>query len=237
MDTTLRRLAVTGALAVTPALGLAVPASADGVDLEAVTESIIESGYYVDSRAKYFKSDKAQELLRSAQGRAVPVFVAVVPAGNRPEALLAALPGKLERKGTYAVLAGDQLRVASDTEPAAKVKAVYAKAVKAYPARPDAALVSFVRGMPVSKYAPPAPGKPGNDGRPAPEQSVPLERTLAGSQPTAPAAGSAEARKAEAGGVPVLPLAAGGVAVLAAAGGGLLLWRRKRTPAAPTPDA
>src|SRR5690606_7475323 len=166
-----RRIVASGALtlALAPAFGLAAaPAHAD-VELEVVAEGITESGYYVDSKAKYYGSDGAQELLRQAQGRSVPVFVAILPAGNDAGQVLQQLPALMERKGTYAVLAGDQLRVSSNSLPDSQVKAAYRKAVQNSKGKPDLALLRFVQTLPESKYAPPKPGRPGNDGRPAPE--------------------------------------------------------------------
>ncbi|MFC4050280.1 hypothetical protein ACFOY4_11335 [Actinomadura syzygii] len=236
MHISARRIAASGtlALALTPALALtAVPAHAQ-VDLDAVAEGITESGYYVDSHAKYYQSDGAQELLRTAQGRSVAVFIAILPAGNDPAAVLQQLPGLMHRKGTYAVLAGDQLKVSSNALPDAQVKTAYTKAVAGAKGKPDLALLHFVRTLPESKYAPPKPGKPGNNGKPAPQSSTQQqeERTLAQSQPTGPAAGSEAAGPKDDGGS-ALPfvLGGGGLVVVAAAGGFLLLRKRSAKPA------
>ncbi|TDC76083.1 hypothetical protein [Actinomadura sp. 7K507] len=244
MNTSSRRIVASGALtlALVPVLGLtAAPALAE-VDLDAIAEGITESGYYVDSDAKYYESDGAQELLRQAQGRSVPVFIAVVPAGNDAGRILKSLPGLMSREGTYAVLAGDQLRVSSNTLPDRQVKTAYNKAVKANQGRPDVALLRFVQTLPESKYAPPKPGKPGNNGKPAPEPPAEVqqqeERTLAQSQPTAPAAGSEEAAPKDDGSAMPFVLGGGGLVAVAAAGAGFLLWRRRSmTPAPATPGA
>ncbi|WP_207945952.1 hypothetical protein [Actinomadura sp. 7K534] len=246
MNISSRRIVASGVLtlALAPAIGLtATPASAE-VDLDAIAEGITESGYYVDSKAKYYESDGAQELLRQAQGRSVPVFVAVVPAGNDAGQILQRLPGMLNRKGTYAVLAGDQFRVSSNTLPEGQVKAVYSKAVKAGHGKPDVALLRFVQTLPESKYAPPKAGLPGNNGKPAPE-TPPAEvqqreeKTLAESQPTAPAEGAPEAAPKDDGSAMPFLLGGGLVAVAAAGAGGFLLWRRRSltpaTPGAPAP--
>ncbi|TDE32993.1 hypothetical protein E1289_13575, partial [Actinomadura sp. 6K520] len=242
MNISSRRIVASGVLtlALAPAIGLtAAPASAE-VDLDAIAEGITESGYYVDSKAKYYESDGAQELLRQAQGRSVPVFVAVVPAGNDAGQILQRLPGMLNRKGTYAVLAGDQFRVTSNSLPERQVKTAYSKAVKAGNGKPDVALLRFVQTLPESKYAPPKAGRPGNNGKPAPE-TPPAEvqqreeRTLAESQPTAPAEGAPEAAPKDDGSAMPFLLGGGGLVVVAAAGaGGFLLWRRRSlTPATP----
>ncbi|XRQ11693.1 hypothetical protein ACN3XK_12640 [Actinomadura welshii] len=250
MNTSSRRIAASGvlALALAPAFGLAAAPAHAEVDLDAVAEGITESGYYVDSKAKYYESDGAQELLRQAQGRSVPVFIAVVPAGNDAGQILQRLPGMLNRKGTYAVLAGDQFRVSSNSLPERQVKTAYSKAVKAGDGKPDVALLRFVQTLPESKYAPPKPGKPGNNGKPAPETPAAKvqqeeERTLAQSQPTGPAAGAPEAAPEDEGGS-AMPFVLGGgglVAVAAAGAGGFLLWRRRSmtpaTPGAPAPGA
>jgi hypothetical protein len=233
-----RRIVASGtlALALGPALGLTAAPALAGTDLDAVAEGITESGYYVDSHAKYYQSDGAQELLRTAQGRSVAVFIAILPAGNDPATVLNQLPGLMKRKGTYAVLAGDQLRVKSTTLSSARVKAVYDKAVKGSNNKPDLALLKFVQTLPESKYAPPKPGKPGNNGKPAPEASVQQqeERTLAQSQPTGPAAGADVTPKDDEGSSPMpYVLGGGGLVAVAAIGGGLLLWRRRSATPAP----
>ena len=238
MNISARRIVASGtlALALTPAFGLAaVPAHAE-VDLDAVAEGITESGYYVDTHAKYYQSDGAQELLRSAQGRAVAVFVAVLPAGNDPGQVLKQLPGLMNRKGTYAVLAGDQLEVSSTSLPGAQVKRAYSKAVAGSNGKPDLALLRFVKTLPESKYAPPKTGKRGNNGKPAPEAQTQQqeEKTLAQTQPTGPAAGSeaAEAKDDNGSMTPYL-LGGGGLVVVAAAAGGFLVWRRRSASPAP----
>lgn len=240
MNISSRRIVASGtlALALTPAFGLtAAPAYAE-VDLDAVAEGITESGYYVDSDAKYYQSDGAQELLRSAQGRSVPVFIAILPAGNDAGRILKQLPGLMQRKGTYAVLAGDQFKVSSNSLPDAKVNAAYKEAVGGSKGKPDLALLRFIKTLPESKYAPPKPGKPGNNGKPAPEAQVQRqeEKTLAQSQPTGPAAGSEAARKQADDDGSTMPFVLGGAGVVAvaAAGAGFLLWRRRSATPAPS---
>ncbi|MEU4826548.1 hypothetical protein AB0H37_32130 [Actinomadura sp. NPDC023710] len=230
-----RRIVASGtlALAFVPAFGMTATPAFAGVDLDAVAEGIGESGYYVDSHAKYYQSDGAQELLRTAQGRSVAVFIAILPPGNDPGQVLSRLPGLMKRKGTYAVLAGDQLRVSSTALPGARVKSIYDGAVKGSKGKPDLALLRFVQTLPESKYAPPKTGKPGNNGKPAPEASVKQqeERTLAQSQPTERATG-AEVREDDGSAMPYL-LGGGGAVVVAAAGAGFLLWRRRSATPAP----
>ncbi|TQM67548.1 hypothetical protein FHX41_1164 [Actinomadura hallensis] len=244
MKNSSRRIVASGALtlALAPAFGLAAaPAHAD-VDLEVVAEGITESGYYVDSKAKYYGSDGAQELLRQAQGRSVPVFVAILPAGNDAGQVLQQLPALMERKGTYAVLAGDQLRVSSNSLPDSQVKAAYRKAVQNSKGKPDLALLRFVQTLPESKYAPPKPGRPGNDGRPAPETPPAKvqqeeELTLAESQPTGPAEGAPQAAPKDDGSAMPFLLGGGLVAVAAAGAGGFLLWRRRSLTPSAAPGA
>ncbi|NDU73077.1 hypothetical protein GWI34_10595 [Actinomadura sp. DSM 109109] len=236
MDHFSRRIVASGtlALALVPAFGLTATPALAGVDLDAVAEGISESGYYVDSHAKYYQSDGAQELLRSAQGRSVAVFIAVLPAGNDPGQVLRQLPGLMKRKGTYAVLAGDQLRVSSTALPGARVKSIYDGAVKGSKGKPDLALLRFVQTLPESKYAPPKSGKPGNNGKPAPEASVRQEeeeKTLAQSQPSLPATGY-EAPEDDGSPMPYV-LGGAGVVAVAAAAGGFLLWRRRSATPAP----
>ncbi|MFI6518303.1 LPXTG cell wall anchor domain-containing protein [Spirillospora sp. NPDC050679] len=236
MDTNLRR---TGALAAATALALALlaaltggPARAAGVDIDAVAESITESGYYVDSRARYLKSDKAQDALRDSQERSVPVFVAVVPAGNDAAAILRQLPAKLERKGTYAVLAGEQLRVASDTLPAAQVKNAYAKAVKANKARPDIALVTFIRTLPTSPQKPPAKARQATLAEVEKEKPAPASGSKAEKQTEKQAAKEAEKSSSN-----TLMLAGGAAVLLLVAGAGaFVLLKRRKKPAAPGPE-
>lgn len=237
MNISYRRIAASGALALVPALVLTATPAFAGADLDAVAEGITESGYYVDSGAKYYQTDGAQELLRSAQGRSVPVFIAILAPGNDAGQVLGQLPGLMKRKGTYVVLAGDQLRATSNTLPESRVKAVYTRAVQGSKGKPDLALLKFVQTLPESKYAPPEPGKPGNNGKPAPEstkqQQEQEERTLAQSQPTAPAAGYEAAPKDDGGSMTPYLLGGGGLVVVAAAGAGFLLWRRRSTTPAP----
>ncbi|WP_141578280.1 hypothetical protein [Actinomadura sp. WMMA1423] len=234
-----RRIVASGtlALALGPAFGMTAAPAFAGVDLDAVAEGISESGYYVDSHAKYYQSDGAQELLRSAQGRSVAVFIAILPPGDDAGQVLRQLPGMMKRKGTFAVLAGDQLRVSSNALPAPRVKTIYDGAVKSSKGKPDLALLKFVQTLPESKYAPPKPGKPGNNGKPAPEASVKQEQqeeqTLAQSQPTGPAAGAEAAPKEDGGSAMPYLLGGGGLVVVAAAGAGFLLWRRRSATPAP----
>lgn len=235
-----RRIVASGtlALALVPAFGMTAAPAFAGVDLDAVAEGISESGYYVDSHAKYYQSDGAQELLRSAQGRSVAVFIAILPPGNDPGQVLRQLPGLMKRKGTYAVLAGDQLRVSSTALPGTRVKSIYDGAVKGSKGKPDLALLRFVQTLPESKYAPPKTGRPGNNGKPAPETSVQKqqeqeqeERTLAQSQPTGRATGY-EAPEDDGSAMPYL-LGGGAAVVVVAAGAGFVLWRRRSATPAP----
>ncbi|MGI5167242.1 hypothetical protein ACQEU3_23125 [Spirillospora sp. CA-253888] len=254
MHTNLRR---TGALAAAVALALTLlsaltggPARAAGVDIDAVAESITESGYYVDSRARYLKSDKAQDALRDSQERAVPVFVAVLPAGNDAAAVLRRLPAKLERKGTYAVLAGEQLRVSSDTLPAAQVKNAYGKAVKAHKGRPDIALVAFIRTLPASAQKPPAKARQATLAELEKEGPAPASGSKAAKRQTGKA-GKGEEATEEAAGEPgkaaektekssgggTLMLVGGAVVLLLVAGAGaFVLLKRREKPAAPGPE-
>jgi hypothetical protein len=238
-----RRIVASGtlALAMAPALALTATPAFAGADLDAVAEGITESGYYVDSHAKYYQSDGAQELLRTAQGRSVPVFIAILPAEDDAGQVLQKLPGMMNRKGTYVVLAGNELKAKSNTLPDAQVKTVYTKAVKSSKGKPDLALLKFVQTLPESKYAPPEPGKPGNNGKPAPESTKRQqekqeqeEKTLAQKQPTAPAAGFEPVQKDDGGSMTPYLLGGGGLIVVAAAGAaGFLLWRRRSTTPAP----
>lgn len=241
MNISSRRIVASGtlALALAPALALTATPAFAGVDLDAVAEGITESGYYVDSHAKYYRSDGAQELLRTAQGRSVPVFIAILPAGEDAGQVLQRLPGLMHRKGTYVVLAGDQLKATSNTLPAGQVKAAYTKAVQGGKGKPDLALLRFVQTLPESKYAPPKSGKPGNDGKPAPQSTKQIEeqevQTLAQAQPTGPAAGAEDtaANKDDGGSMTPVLLGGGGLVVVAAAGAGFLLWRRRSATPAP----
>ena len=136
------------------------------------------------------------------------------------------------------MLAGDQLRVSSNSLPDSQVKAAYRKAVQNSKGKPDLALLRFVQTLPESKYAPPKPGRPGNDGRPAPETPPAKvqqeeELTLAESQPTGPAEGAPQAAPKDDGSAMPFLLGGGLVAVAAAGAGGFLLWRRRSlTPSA-----
>lgn len=217
----------------------ATPARAADLDWNMVAESIGEAGYYVDSEAKYFKSDKSLDLLRNAQDRSTPVFIAVLPASVPPAAALSRIQSSMKRKGTYVVLAGSRLQATSTALSGPTVQQAYKKAVAAYKGKPAQALVAFVRELDEEKVGDQIPGRtkrpqplPKNktSEQPAPQQGAPL-----------PGAAAEQARKnaEKSDGPGMLPILAGAAVVLAAvaAGGFLLLRRRRARPAPSSADA
>lgn len=223
---------------VLPAAAMAVLLASPGAahadtDMTLVVDSVAEAGYYVDSGARYFKSDGALDLLRDNKARHSPLFVAVLPAGESPDAVLNGLMQGVKRKGTYAVISGNTLRIKSNALPKSQVKTAYDKAVAANASRPDKALISFVKLLPAAadlpekkretRESPPQP--------PLSETNVGEDKQLAREQAEAAKRRAAQ-EAAQDGGLPVLPVA-GGVVLVLLAGGGFLLWRRRNTaPAA-----
>lgn len=187
------------------------PAHAE-VDLEIVAETIRETGYYVDPEAKYFQTDRALDVLRTAQDRAVPAYVAVLPATEQADQALAQLVRRHGGKGTFAVLAGTRFRASSNTLSSDVVMQAYTKAVAANKRRPDLALVQFVTALPAAPEVSP---------RPQPS-------TLADAQ---------AARRAEPDEGFPFGYVIGGVVILAAAGGAAWWWLRRRKKPAATPAA
>ncbi|SEG46928.1 hypothetical protein SAMN04489712_105391 [Thermomonospora echinospora] len=212
----------------------ATPARAADLDWNMVAESIGEAGYYVDSEAKYFKSDKALDLLRNAQDRSTPVFIAVLPASVPPATALSRIQSNLKRKGTYVVLAGNRLQATSTALSSPTVQRAYKKAVGTYKGKPAQSLVAFVRELDEEKVGNQIPGRT--------ERPQPLPKNKAGEQPAPqqgaplPGAAAEQARKNadKSDGPGMLPILAGAAVVLAAvAAGGFLLLRRRRTRPAP----
>lgn len=237
MDATSRRATLPGALALAILIlwSWAAPsARAAEPDWALVAESIGEAGYYVDSNAKYFRTDPALDQLRGAQDKSTPVFIAVFPTSIRPATAITQLKSALNRRGTYVVLAGDQLRVSSTALPKATVQRAYNQAVTANKGKPAQALVAFVQKLDERKVGNQVIGRPktptpkagkGKKARPTPTAAVP--------QPGAPLPGSAQqaAQQQESddsGGSGILPIAVGAVVVLAVAGaGGFFILRRR----------
>ncbi|MGK5554822.1 hypothetical protein ACSNOI_24715 [Actinomadura kijaniata] len=236
MDASLRRTALPGALLLASLVvgGTAAPAHAQ-TDWNMVAESIGEAGYYVDSGAKYFKSDQQLDLLRGAQDRSTPVFIAVMPASTRPGDAIAKLKSLMNRKGTYVVLAGDRLQASSTALPQQTVLRAYRSATGTNKGRPDGALVAFVRQLDEKKVGAQISGRPktakpstGASSAADPEAGGPLP----GSVPDVPKA----AKKDEGPGV--LPIALAGVAGVAVVGGvAFFVLRKRRRPAAEGPQA
>ncbi len=231
-----RRLSLVLPAAAAAAL-LAPPTAAHAdPDMTLVVDSVAEAGYYVDSGAKYFQSDGALDLLRDNKALHSPVFVAVLPQGQSPDTVLNGLVQGVGRKGTYAVISGQQLRVKSTALPQSQVKSAYDKAVAANGSRPDKALIGFVKLLPEAEGLPPR-----EDPKKIEEKAAqpPLAETKVG-EDKAQASEHAEAvqnraaqEAADDGGFPVLPVAGGGVVLVLLAGGGFLLWkRRSAAPAA-----
>ena len=217
--------AVLAVLAVVlPAFTVAMPSSsAATIDPQVVAESIAEDGYYIDSGAKYLRTDVAQDRLRYQLERSrSPVFVAVIPAGDNLS------PTQVyhltKRKGTYAVLTGNSLRAASNTLSASRVNTALTQAIRTHRSDPGAAVVAFVsltNGTAKSaatgrRHATAAPSS-------APATDLSAEPTS-----TAGPSAATPTRKDSAMG-PLLAI--GGIlALVLAAGTGYLVYRRGRGP-------
>jgi hypothetical protein len=207
-------------IAALTALTVAAPAaSATGVDPEVVAQAIAEDGYYIDSGARYLKTDAAQDRLRSELERArSPVFVAVVPAGTT---LSPAQVYRLaKRKGTYAVLNGGSLRAASNTLSASRVNGALAQAVKTHRGDPGGATVAFVGLTNGARRSGAGQGQ-------ATVVPVPSAPATAPSTDASAAASAAPASGQSAGNS--TPLLVGGlVALVLAVGTGYLVYRKGR---------
>jgi hypothetical protein len=207
-------------IAALTALTIAAPAaSATGVDPEVVAQAIAEDGYYIDSGARYLKTDAAQDRLRSEMERArSPVFVAVVPAGTT---LSPAQVYRLaKRKGTYAVLNGGSLRAASNTLSASRVNGALAQAIKTHRGDPGGAVVAFVGLTNGARRSGASQGA----------TAVPVPSAPA-TEPSADASGAASAAPAsgQSAGGNSIPLLIGGLVVmLLAIGTGYLVYRKGR---------
>ncbi|HEX6469084.1 MAG TPA: hypothetical protein VF069_08305 [Streptosporangiaceae bacterium] len=209
--------------AVLAALAFAMPsAHAAGIDPEVVAQSIAEDGYYIDSAARYLRSDAAQDQLRAQLETAKsPVFVAVIPAGN--SLTPAQVYHLAKRKGTYAVLTGGTLKAASNTLPASRVDSALARAVREHRGDPGAAVVAFVHLTNGTTKAPAqTTGRRQASTTPTPEPSA---------EPSDPASASAApvaAPERHEGGGHGLLIVGGIVAVLLAAATFYLVYRRGR---------
>ncbi|SRR6266545_3470326 len=206
------------------AFGLAMPSSyAAGIDPAVVAESIAEDGYYIDSGAKYLRTDAAQDRLRNQLERSKsPVFVAVIPVGNSLSP--AQVYHLAKRKGTYAVLTGGTLRAASNTLSSSRVNTALAEAVRAHASDPAAAVVAFVTltngtSKPAAHTRPRATATP--SATPAIEPSA---------EASASAVPPAATEQDGGGGMGRLLLIGGSVALVLAAGGGYLVYRKGRGP-------
>jgi cobalamin biosynthesis Mg chelatase CobN len=212
------------------AFGFVAPsAHASGVDPQVVAEAISEEGYYIDSGARYLKSDTAQDRLRSELERAKsPVFVAVVPAGTT---LSPAQVYRLaKRKGTYAVLTGGNLRAQSNTLSATRVRTAVTQAVQSHRGDPGAAVVAFVGLTNGTKRAAARPRPTLSGSTSAPTSAEPsADTSAAAAQPTD--------NQSDDGGSSLPLLIVGLVAVICAAGAGYLVYRKGREPKSPNKPA
>lgn len=231
MDIRARRVALPAVLAglFLALLGWrAVPARAE-VDPTLVAESISEDGYYIDSQASYLKSDAEQERLRGVLDKLHhPAFVAVLPAGANSSRLLATLPSRVHRKGTYAALVGSKLTARSTTFRKATLARMLSQAKRSNP-DPGKAVVAFL-GLFDHKDPAHALGKAvprEAKGSPAAEPSD----NAAADPSTTPVAA---AKKDSGSGL--LYVGGGAVIVIAAAAGGYLFWRSRRNSAASEPS-
>ncbi|WP_262401748.1 hypothetical protein, partial [Actinomadura sp. CNU-125] len=209
-------LVLPAAAAAAAAALLAPPAAAHAdTDMTLVVDSVAEAGYYVDSGAKYFQSDGALDLLRDNKALHSPVFVAVLPDGESPDTVLNGLVQGVGRKGTYAVISGQTLRIKSTALPQSQVKNAYDKAVSANGSRPDKALISFVKLLPAAADLPPQNEKKKIEEKaaqpPLAETKVGEDKAQASEHAEAVQQRAAQEATKDDGGFPVLPVAGGGV--------------------------
>jgi hypothetical protein len=202
------------------AFGVRTPSShAAGVDPAVVAQSITEDGYYIDSGAKYLRTDTAQDQLRAQLERSKsPVFVAVLPAGTSLSPVQVYHLAK--RKGTYAVLTGGTLRAASNTLSATRVNSAISQAVRTHRGDPGAAVVAFV-GLTNGTSKPAATTRRHARATPTTEQSA-----ESSAEPSASSAPSAAAEEHKGGGNGPLYAIVGVLGLVLAGGVGYLVYRR-----------
>lgn len=230
-----------GALALAVAalllLGWGSPARAAEPDWSMVAESISEAGYYVDSNAAYFRTDAALDQLRGAQDRSTVVFIAVFPGSIDPKRAITQLKSAMNRRGTFAVLSGGTLQVASTALPQKTVRQAHTKAVKANPNSPAKALVAFIRQLDERKVGNQVIGRTRT-----PKPTSKHNKTSTAAQPGAPLPGAAQTQQArpagsesDSGGPGALVVVLG-LAALAAAGAGAFIVLRRRAGGASAQD-
>ncbi|HEX2273941.1 MAG TPA: LPXTG cell wall anchor domain-containing protein, partial [Acidimicrobiales bacterium] len=189
------------------AMGIAVAA---GPIIDRAGQALRTDAVYVDPDAQRTVSAEDAERIRDeVRAGSHPVYVAVLPgavlqeAGGDPNDVVTALRRATGLRGTYAVLAGNAFRAASDVLPRGQAGDLATEVLRQH--RDDGAgtvLREFVSS--VQRLETSALDRPGADGQ-------------AGDAPAEDGGGD--------GGSSVLPLLlVGGAAV----GGGALLWRRRR---------
>ncbi|MFB4311113.1 hypothetical protein [Actinomadura sp. GTD37] len=230
-----RRVAIPIALAALLApLGApgALAAAPNGVELDAVVESLTENGGLYIAPGVRDLSDGQLDKLREPLERAhLPVYIAIFPAGTLParttayNRLIADIYQEVKRKGTYAVVVGKTVRAYSWSVSPGTTRKAWAGAKKNGGGSLVNELSLFARSAGAA-----APGKPG----PGPDIGAESPVATPPPEPDDKAAtdpGSASVPVDDEGGIP-LGLIGGGAAVVAvAAGGAVFLLRRKRRPA------
>jgi hypothetical protein len=196
---------------------------AAGIDPEVVAQSIAEDGYYIDSGAKYLRTDTAQDQLRFQLERSKsPVFVAVLPAGTSLSPVQVYHLAK--RKGTYAVLTGGTLRAASNTLSTARVNTAVSQAVRTHRGDPGAAVVAFV-GLTNGTSKPVKTTR--RTATPTPTTAAPSEPSAEPSDSSAPATAAGDHKD---GGNGLLLGLVGALGVVLAGGVGYVVYRRSGGP-------
>lgn len=132
-------------------LALAAPASGQVSTLDAAAQALRSNPVYVDSAAERARDVSADRLRDRIRGGDSPIFIAVLPAaaaqetGGEPGLLPSTLGRRVGLRGTYAVLAGNSFRAASNVLPAGRAEAL---ATAAFQSRtgddPSAVLESFI---------------------------------------------------------------------------------------------
>jgi hypothetical protein len=128
------------------------PARAQTAVLDRAAQELRRNSVYVDPAAERPISDSAAQALRDriAGGRS-PIFVAVLPAsavseaGGDPSRLPSVLGQKVSLQGTYAVVAGNSFRAASNALPAGRAGSIATSSFQAQSAAgTEAVLATFV---------------------------------------------------------------------------------------------
>lgn len=204
--------------------GAHAAAPPERVNLEEVVNSLNESGGLYIHPGVSDLSDSQLDRLRGPLERArLPVYLAIFPKGTLParatafNRLIVDIHQGVGRKGTYAVVVGDELRAYSWALSPRTTVAVWKRAKKSGGTSMVGRLSAFAQGAGTAQPGKPGPGPNVGSERPI---TVPREEPDNESVEPKPTASPSD-------GMPTALLAGGGAAVVLAAGGAFLLYRRR----------